>query len=108
MRWTSKRKEAIVVAIKKGLIETAEAQRQYGLSDEELAAWMRDYTANGRPGLRVTKLQHYQRGPPRQRTQKNGRGGVWPRSSERDIETSTVAVAVAWNEVDEDGEVGAD
>ncbi len=71
MRWTPKRKAEIVVAINEGLITNAEANRYYGLSDEELAAWMRDYDAHGRAGLRVTKLQRY-----RHREQKKGRGSV--------------------------------
>ena len=60
MRWTPKRRAESVVAIEKGLIATAEAQRQYGLSEEELTAWVRDYAAHGPPGLRVTRLQQYQ------------------------------------------------
>jgi hypothetical protein len=69
VRWTSKRKEEIIVAIKGGLITAVEAQRQHGLSDEELAAWIRDYLAYGRGGLRVTKLQ-YQLGLVRRRAQR--------------------------------------
>ncbi len=60
MRWTPKRKAAIVIAIKEGLIAMEEAKIECALSDEELAAWMRDYDAYGRSGLRVTKLQQYQ------------------------------------------------
>ena len=41
MRWTARRKEGIIVAIENGVISPAEAQRQNGLSDEELAAWRR-------------------------------------------------------------------
>jgi len=61
MRWTARRKEGIIVAIENGVISPAEAQRQNELSDEELAAWRRDYATHGRPGLLVTKLQHQHR-----------------------------------------------
>ena len=57
VRWTAKRKAEIVVAIKDGEISTAEAKRRYEVSDDELAAWIRDYDLHGRPGLLVTKLQ---------------------------------------------------
>ena len=53
MRWTSRRKAEIVVEIEKGLITPEEAKRRYELSDEELAAWVRDYAAYGQVGLGV-------------------------------------------------------
>jgi hypothetical protein len=53
MRWTSRRKAEIVVAIEKGLITPEEAKRRYELSEEELAAWVRDYAAYGQDGLGV-------------------------------------------------------
>lgn len=59
MRWTPKRKAAIVAAIENGDLSVAEAKRQNSMSDEEIAAWRRDYAAHGAPGLRVTKLQTY-------------------------------------------------
>ena len=55
MRWTPKRKAAVVVAIEAGIISTAEALQRQQLSEEELATWMRDYAAHGRAGLRVTR-----------------------------------------------------
>jgi transposase-like protein len=60
MRWTTMRKAAIIEAIQNGHLTPVEAKNQHGVSDEELAAWMRDYLANGRAGLRVTKLHQYQ------------------------------------------------
>jgi hypothetical protein len=57
MRWTAKRKEEIVVSLEKGLMTTAEARRQFRLSDDELAAWRQDYAAYGWPGLLVTALR---------------------------------------------------
>ena len=41
MRWTARRKEEIIVSLEAGLITIADAQKRYGLSDEELAAWRR-------------------------------------------------------------------
>ena len=57
MRWTARRKGAVIVGLELGLITTAEAQKQYGLSDDELAGWKRDYAAHGRLGLRVANHQ---------------------------------------------------
>ena len=63
MRWTPKRKAEIIEAILNGRLIPVDAIKQYGLSEEELAAWLRDYLDHGREGLRVTKLQRYrQRG----------------------------------------------
>lgn len=59
MRWTPKCKAAIVVAVQEGIISIAEARERHDLSEEELAAWMRDYAAHGRPGLRLTKRRQY-------------------------------------------------
>ncbi len=68
MRWTPRRKAEIVVAINEGLITEAEAKVRYGVSDEELATWKRDFAALGWEGLRVTRLQEYQRRPRQART----------------------------------------
>jgi len=57
MRWTARRKEEIIVGLEAGMITTAEAQKRHGLSDDELAAWRRDYATHGLPGLHVTTLQ---------------------------------------------------
>jgi Protein of unknown function (DUF1153) len=61
VRWTARRKEEIIISLEAGLITIADAQKGYGLSDEELAAWRRDYAARGRPGLHVTKLRQTHR-----------------------------------------------
>jgi transposase-like protein len=63
MRWTPKRKAEIVIALLEGKITPAWAKDEYGISDEELAAWMRDYAAYGPEGLHVTRLQQYSRRP---------------------------------------------
>jgi len=62
MRWTAKRKEEIVVTLEQGLMTTAEARRQFRVSDEELAAWRRDYAIYGWPGLLVTALRQPRKG----------------------------------------------
>ena len=59
MRWTPKRKAEIVEAIQNGRLTLAKAMDRHGLSEEELAAWMRDYLTHGLDGLRVTRLQQY-------------------------------------------------
>ena len=59
MRWTPKRKAEIIEEIQNGRLTAEEAKERHGLSDEELAAWMRDYLAHGRAGLRVTQFQRY-------------------------------------------------
>jgi transposase-like protein len=65
MRWTTMRKAEIIEAIQSGSLTPTEAMCQHGLSEEELAAWMRDYLSHGRAGLRVTKLQQYHPRRPR-------------------------------------------
>jgi transposase-like protein len=59
MRWTSKRKAEIIEAIQSGRLTPAEAMGRHEVSEEELAAWVRDYVGHGRAGLRATKLQQY-------------------------------------------------
>jgi hypothetical protein len=54
VRWTPKRKAAVVAAIERGIISTTEARELHDLSEEELVAWMRDYAALGQAGLRLT------------------------------------------------------
>jgi transposase-like protein len=65
MRWTPKRKAAIVTAVQHGEITGDDVAREHGISAEELASWIRDHDAHGRAGMRVTRLQMYgQRRPP--------------------------------------------
>jgi len=56
-RWSSRRKAAVVVAIRGGLITREEACGRYLLSDEELAGWERAFDRSGIPGLRIAN--HY-------------------------------------------------
>jgi uncharacterized protein DUF1153 len=65
-RWSCRRKAAVVVAVRAGVLGRQEACERYLLSPEELAAWETALDQNGIPGLRVTRLQIY-RGSPRKR-----------------------------------------
>ena len=62
-RWSCRRKAAVVVAIRAGVLSPQEACQRYMLSLEELAAWEATLDQNGIPGLRVTRLQMYRRVP---------------------------------------------
>jgi hypothetical protein len=67
-RWSSRRKAAVVVAIRTGVISRKEACQWYTLSDEELANWETAFDTFGIPGLRSRSLQLYRTGtePPTQ------------------------------------------
>jgi len=62
-RWPCRRKAAVVVAIRAGVLSPQEACQRYMLSLEELAAWEATLDQNGIRGLRVTRLQMYRRVP---------------------------------------------
>ena len=66
-RWSSRRKAAIVIALRAGVLNRQEACERYTLSLEELAAWETALDQNGIPGLRVTRLQIYRAAPLRKR-----------------------------------------
>jgi Protein of unknown function (DUF1153) len=51
-RWSSRRKAAVVVAVRTGVISRAEACERYLLSEEELAGWEMALDKRGIPGLR--------------------------------------------------------
>ena len=74
MRWTPTRKAETVIAIEKGSITTEEAKKNYRLSDEELAAWMCNYSVRGLAGLRATKPRH-----DRSRLPQEAEGVIWHR-----------------------------
>ncbi len=61
-RWSSRRKAAVVVATRTGVISRGEACRRYMLSDEELANWEAAFDRRGIPGLRSASLQLYRPG----------------------------------------------
>jgi uncharacterized protein DUF1153 len=63
LRWTIRRKAAVVIAVTTGALTREEACQRYQLSEEELLSWQRVFEAHGLPGLRSTRLQHY-RGRP--------------------------------------------
>src|SRR5581483_10915956 len=55
-RWTPARKEAVAVAIRRGELTVAEALNRWGLSVEELDAWLMAYRRRGRDGLSARAL----------------------------------------------------
>ena len=62
-RWSSRRKAAVVVATRTGILSRVEACRRYMLSDEELADWEVAFDRRGIPGLRSASLRLYRDGP---------------------------------------------
>jgi hypothetical protein len=81
-RWSPRRKAAVVLAARSGIISREEAYRRYLLSLEELAAWEAALDRNGIPGLRSTRQQSYRHAllgtvPGRARREKDGSG--WAR-----------------------------
>jgi hypothetical protein len=58
-RWSSRRKAAVVVATRTGVLSRMEACRRYMLSDEELADWEVAFDGRGIPGLRSASLHLY-------------------------------------------------
>jgi hypothetical protein len=64
-RWSSRRKAAVVVAIRGGIITREEACQRYTLSDEELGGWEVAFDRGGIPGLRITSQYSYRTATPR-------------------------------------------
>lgn len=58
-RWVVRRKAAVVVAVRSGLISLEDACSRYTLSVEEFLSWERAIEKHGLRGLRVTRLQDY-------------------------------------------------
>ena len=58
-RWVIKRKLAVVIAVKNGVITLEEVCRRYNLSVEEFLTWQAMIDKHGVRGLRVTRLQDY-------------------------------------------------
>ncbi|KGJ06190.1 hypothetical protein IT41_03250 [Paracoccus halophilus] len=58
-RWVASRKALVVEAVNHGLIGRDDAIRRYGLTDEELDAWVRAVRRHGRHALKVTQLQKF-------------------------------------------------
>jgi transposase-like protein len=57
IRWTPRRKAALLNDLATGHITTEAACRLHSLSPDELAEWRRAYNEHGLPGLRTTRLQ---------------------------------------------------
>jgi len=55
-RWVASRKAVVAKAVMHGLIKRAEALARYGLSEEELADWIRGVERHGLSGLKVTRI----------------------------------------------------
>jgi transposase len=64
-RWVTRRKAAVVAAVRDGEITIEEALHRYQLSEEEFLSWQRTFEAHGLAGLRATRVQQYRSGPPR-------------------------------------------
>lgn len=58
-RWTTRRKAAVIEAVRGGWVPIEEVCRIYELSVDEFLAWERDIDRYGVPGLRVTRYQIY-------------------------------------------------
>ena len=66
-RWSSRRKAAVIVATRTGVITREEACARYLLSDEELAGWETAFDKSGIPGLRVMSLRLHRLATPIER-----------------------------------------
>lgn len=60
-RWSSRRKAAVVVAMRTGIITREEACERYLISNDELVGWEAAFDRSGIPGLRVTSQCSYRR-----------------------------------------------
>ena len=58
-RWSSRRKAAVIVAIRTGILSRLEACQRYMLSDEELTDWEEAFDKRGIPGLLSASLHLY-------------------------------------------------
>ena len=58
-RWVTRRKAAVVAAVREGVLTLEEACRRYQLSVEEFTSWQRLVDRHGLPGLRATRIQEY-------------------------------------------------
>ena len=65
-RWTTRRKAAVIEAVRGGWVPIEEICRTYNLSVDEFLAWERDIDRYGVPGLRTTRYQIYRQTETRQ------------------------------------------
>ena len=63
VRWTARRKAAVVIAVSDRQILRKEACRRYQLSSEEFLAWEDAFKKYGNSGLYVARLQRHRRPP---------------------------------------------
>lgn len=59
IRWTIRRKAAVLEALETGALTLEEAIERYALSVDEIRSWARQLERYGLPGLRATRLQVY-------------------------------------------------
>ena len=64
-RWVPRRKAEVVAAVERGVLTAEDACKRYNLTMEEFASWKRLVRRHGQKGLRVTKMQKYQKRPTR-------------------------------------------
>jgi transposase-like protein len=56
-RWTPKKKAAVVLCFRAGLISLEEIERRYNVSPEEYECWARNYRLRGLHGTQVNMIQ---------------------------------------------------
>jgi len=61
IRWTIRRKAAVVAGVRKGLITIEDACKRYRLSTDEFLSWQRLIDRHGLRGLRATRIQDYRK-----------------------------------------------
>jgi hypothetical protein len=61
-RWVTRRKAAVIAAVREGVLTLDDACKRYQLSVEEFNSWQRLVERHGLAGLRATRIQDY-RGP---------------------------------------------
>jgi hypothetical protein len=60
-RWVTRRKAAVLAAVRSGQITLEEACRTYEISVEEFLSWQHAFETHGLAGLRVTRIQQYRK-----------------------------------------------
>jgi len=58
-RWSSRRKAAVLVAIRTGVLTREEACERYLISEEELSLWEAAFDRSGISGLRISSRRSY-------------------------------------------------
>ena len=66
-RLVVRRKAAVVVAVRSGMITVEQACQVYQLTEEEFLSWKHAFETRGFEGLRTTRIQQYRRNRSRQR-----------------------------------------